>query len=386
MINLLHGDCLEQMKTLDDNSVDSIVSDPPYGLNDGTDSLNDVFFPSLFNVFFPEFNKRVSKSLDLCELSLPSDRVVLLNRMNRAFWVEPNVTVPKSSIDFDYDFVDWNEEIKDADKSTITPPDGTLGDILNTHRIENGNNFFLKLRRCVNSPLRDSSTVGFTEFGFGRLGVSVVIPLNSCFASFLRSLHPSSASSLSDVVGLLDDPLALSESPSLVVTSNGAELRTILTLDLANGSSELRLATRTSEFDAVFEVVCPENVGTILGTGSLSSMFKPSSVSLVDGGADGTFSINIHKFMMTYINKKSSGFMGKKWDYDVPSVEVWKEAMRVLKPGGHALIACGTRTQHRMVCNIEDAGFEIRDVVSWIYGQGFPKSCLLYTSPSPRDS
>jgi site-specific DNA-methyltransferase (adenine-specific) len=67
-------------------------------------------------------------------------------------------------------------------------------------------------------------------------------------------------------------------------------------------------------------------------------------------------------------------FMSKKWDYDVPSVEVWKEAMRVLKPGGHALIACGTRTQHRMVVNIEDAGFEIRDVVSWIYGSGFPKS------------
>jgi DNA modification methylase len=67
-------------------------------------------------------------------------------------------------------------------------------------------------------------------------------------------------------------------------------------------------------------------------------------------------------------------FMAKKWDYDVPSVEVWKEALRVLKPGGHALIACGTRTQHRMVCNIEDAGFEIRDVVSWIYGSGFPKS------------
>jgi DNA modification methylase len=67
-------------------------------------------------------------------------------------------------------------------------------------------------------------------------------------------------------------------------------------------------------------------------------------------------------------------FMAKKWDYDVPSVKVWKEALRVLKPGGHALIACGTRTQHRMVCNIEDAGFEIRDVVSWIYGSGFPKS------------
>lgn len=67
-------------------------------------------------------------------------------------------------------------------------------------------------------------------------------------------------------------------------------------------------------------------------------------------------------------------FMGKKWDYDVPSVEIWKECLRVLKPGGHALIACGTRTQHRMAVNIEDAGFEIRDVVTWLYGSGFPKS------------
>jgi site-specific DNA-methyltransferase (adenine-specific) len=67
-------------------------------------------------------------------------------------------------------------------------------------------------------------------------------------------------------------------------------------------------------------------------------------------------------------------FMGKKWDYDVPSIEVWRECLRVLKPGGHALIACGTRTQHRMAVNIEEAGFEIRDVVTWLYGSGFPKS------------
>lgn len=67
-------------------------------------------------------------------------------------------------------------------------------------------------------------------------------------------------------------------------------------------------------------------------------------------------------------------FMGKKWDYDVPSVTQWKEAYRVLKPGGYMLVACGTRTQHRMVVNIEDAGFEIRDVITWHYGSGFPKS------------
>ncbi len=67
-------------------------------------------------------------------------------------------------------------------------------------------------------------------------------------------------------------------------------------------------------------------------------------------------------------------FMGKKWDYQIPSVEIWREVLRVLKPGGHMLAACGTRTQHRMVVNIEDAGFEIRDVITWHYGSGFPKS------------
>jgi site-specific DNA-methyltransferase (adenine-specific) len=66
--------------------------------------------------------------------------------------------------------------------------------------------------------------------------------------------------------------------------------------------------------------------------------------------------------------------MGKKWDYDVPSVEVWKECLRVLKPGGHLLAFAGTRTQHRMAVRIEDAGFEIRDMIAWVYGSGFPKS------------
>ena len=67
-------------------------------------------------------------------------------------------------------------------------------------------------------------------------------------------------------------------------------------------------------------------------------------------------------------------FMGKRWDYDVPTVEVWAECLRVLKPGGHLLAFAGTRTQHRMAVRIEDAGFEIRDMIAWVYGSGFPKS------------
>jgi DNA modification methylase len=67
-------------------------------------------------------------------------------------------------------------------------------------------------------------------------------------------------------------------------------------------------------------------------------------------------------------------FMNKTWDYDVPSVEIWKECLRVLKPGGHLLAFSGSRTYHRMAVRIEDAGFEIRDQIMWVYGSGFPKS------------
>tara|TARA_R100000329_G_scaffold99925_2_gene82474 strand:+ start:4283 stop:5803 length:1521 start_codon:yes stop_codon:yes gene_type:complete len=67
-------------------------------------------------------------------------------------------------------------------------------------------------------------------------------------------------------------------------------------------------------------------------------------------------------------------FMGKKWDYDVPSRELWAQCLRVLKPGGHLIAFAGSRTYHRLAINVEDAGFEIRDQIMWIYGSGFPKS------------
>lgn len=74
------------------------------------------------------------------------------------------------------------------------------------------------------------------------------------------------------------------------------------------------------------------------------------------------------------------GFMGKSWDASgiAFNTAVWKEALRVLKPGGHLLAFSGSRTYHRMVVAIEDAGFEIRDQIMWIYGSGFPKSHNLH--------
>lgn len=71
-------------------------------------------------------------------------------------------------------------------------------------------------------------------------------------------------------------------------------------------------------------------------------------------------------------------FMGKAWDHGIPGAPYWTEALRVAKPGAHLLAFGGTRTFHRLTCAIEDAGWEIRDCVMWVYGSGFPKSHNLH--------
>ena len=82
------------------------------------------------------------------------------------------------------------------------------------------------------------------------------------------------------------------------------------------------------------------------------------------------------------------GFMGKSWDATgiAFNVDVWQECLRVLKPGGHLLAFSGSRTYHRMACAIEDAGFQIRDQIMWVYGSGFPKSLNISKAMDKMDA
>ncbi|EPD6611742.1 DNA methyltransferase [Yersinia enterocolitica] len=72
-------------------------------------------------------------------------------------------------------------------------------------------------------------------------------------------------------------------------------------------------------------------------------------------------------------------FMGKTWDYEVPSQAIWEECLRVLKPGGHLLSFVGSRTQHRMAARIKDAGFEIRDMIVFLYETSNAARVLIYS-------
>ena len=97
---------------------------------------------------------------------------------------------------------------------------------------------------------------------------------------------------------------------------------------------------------------------------SINKRFGKKGSAPAQFGKDGSF------------NRLSKGFMGKQWDGTgiAFGTAIWTQALRVLKPGGYLLSFGSTRTYHRMVCAIEDSGFEIRDTISWIYGSGFPKS------------
>lgn len=88
---------------------------------------------------------------------------------------------------------------------------------------------------------------------------------------------------------------------------------------------------------------------------------------------------DIAEVMQHWINgdkyeHKSTGFMGKSWDSFVPGPEYWREVLRVLKPGGHAVVFAGSRTQDLMSVALRFAGFEIRETIMWVYGSGMPKS------------
>ncbi len=122
----------------------------------------------------------------------------------------------------------------------------------------------------------------------------------------------------------------------------------------------------------VLKTLAPNSVDSIVTD-------PPYHLTTNKKGGTGTASVNLESpYGRSRIGtgNGAGGFMGKAWDGgDIAfRVELWAEVLRVLKPGGHVAAFGGTRTIHRMTCAIEDAGFEIRDQLQWLYGSGFPKS------------
>ena len=113
-----------------------------------------------------------------------------------------------------------------------------------------------------------------------------------------------------------------------------------------------------------------------LGANSIDACVTDPPYHLTTGKNGGSGVASLNENSPAGRSRIGTGFMGKQWDGgDVAfRVETWQAVYRVMKPGAHLLAFGGTRTYHRMACAIEDAGFEIRDCIMWLYGSGFPKS------------
>lgn len=121
-----------------------------------------------------------------------------------------------------------------------------------------------------------------------------------------------------------------------------------------------RIVLKTFADASIDSVVCDPPYALV----SIGKRFGADGAAPAQSGKTGAYA------------RASAGFMGQKWDTGETAFDpaFWAEVLRVLKPGGHLIAFSGTRTYHRLACAVEDAGFEIRDMVSWLYGSGFPKS------------
>jgi hypothetical protein len=371
---LLLGDCLEVMRTMPDASVDAVVTDPPYGLSQASKRNVRSLNSAMLEVVFPDLADLYAKGLSKAELPFPRDSVLYLDWALRSFGVKTWVGVPEGSVDFKGNAVARKEEVEAAGIGAVGVPDGVLMDEVNAAISELLGEYVLSFRPLGHSAFSDCERIGLRELGPGRFSVPVVVPADSRLAAFLLSNSLSCAASLADFIRLGDDALAKPKAAPLVVASAAAELVFVLSFDTAAGTCEVLPASGASQLNLIAELVSTERVTARPATGGLPAVFKAYAFSLVGDSAGGTFTVNFHREFLSCLNSSRGGFMGQAWDYDVPSVEIWAECLRVLKPGGHLLAFAGTRTQHRMAVRIEDAGFEIRDMLAWVYGSGMPKS------------
>jgi site-specific DNA-methyltransferase (adenine-specific) len=357
-----------------DASVDAVVTDPPYGLSQASKRNVRSLNSAMLEVVFPDLADLYAKGLSEAELPFPRDSVLYLDWALRSFGVKTWVSVPEGSVDFKGNAVARKEEVEAAGIGAVGVPDGVLMDEVNAALSELLGEYVLSFRPLGHSAFSDCERIGLRELGPGRFSVPVVVPADSRLAAFLLSNSLSCAASLADFVRLGDDALAEPKAAPLVVASAATELVVVLSFDTTASTCEVLPASSASQLNLIAELVGTERVTARPAAGGLPAVFKAHGFSLVGDAAGGTFTVNFHRELLSCLNSSRGGFMGQAWDYDVPSVEIWAECLRVLKPGGHLLAFAGTRTQHRMAVRIEDAGFEIRDMIAWVYGSGFPKS------------
>ena len=361
------------MNAMPPESVDAIVTDPPYNLSNGSKSDAQCFREIVTEVLLPDDNNRNPQGVESRDLAVPSLSGAGLGGELRPARVDAGVGVPEGPVDLQGAPV-AEHEVHAGDEATSSAPHGDLPGVGDAEPVKHLGDFILQLADGGNAPFCDGTCSCFTEPSTGVIGVAVVVPRAPGGVSPRDGLVVDRGDAN---VGLVDNAGGQPEGAPLVHASGGAEDRAMLRLDLRGGTGELDFTHGALEGLPLFALVRAESVTASTGAGRLSPVAKPHRVRLVGDGADGALTVH----MVGHGSKSTTGFMGKVWDgWESPAAfqrwnREWVAACyRVLKPGGHIAAFGGTRTWHRLAVAIEDAGFEMRDSLAWLYGSGFPKS------------
>ncbi|MCY0910865.1 site-specific DNA-methyltransferase [Massilia antarctica] len=352
------GDCIEVMRGMADASVDSIVTDPPYELsNDGKQSASRVFF----EFAFPENAKIKSHLAGGNALPLFIDKVLGLGVAGDL--PRPSSPMPIIPVALNDEAALGKDDVKHTSESAVLVSSDSAVANIEAEPAQHLGCFALKLA----DPTKLFQILNGVGAGFVSSGIGIGL---SGFSSSLPCFNSGSGPIVlaDENVGCVDGALT-----DLVRAFTGAGCSPVLGFDLGRGAVEVFSANGARLFAAILLLSGAQLVRASPTASRLPAMLEARRVSVIDDLANRafTFDLIVHEQGIA-----SSGFMGKQWDGSkiAYNIEVWAEALRVLKPGGHLLAFGGTRTQHRMVCAIEDAGFEIRDQVGWLFGSGFPKS------------
>lgn len=362
IIDIRHGDCREVLKSFPDSLFDSLVTDPPYELSaDGKASPNRVFVELVFPQH-PKIQAEVDGEDALSFFVGEIARLCLGGSLPT-----PSATMPKGTVTLDGDASIRDGDVEDGNEASIglTNANGCLD--VESEAPHHIGSFALELGDGGDvSVLNTLAHVGcaFTAEGIEVGGLhgppelrEVLAILSECFTNLGG-----------EVVGQTTDPLAALEGALA-----GAEDFPVFRVGAGRGAEDQFTTGGAFMFAAMAKATCAKLVRTTPATGGLPSVLESRRVRVVEGSTGRALSFDL---VVRPQKLASTGFMGQRWDGSKVAFDVglWREVLRVLKPGAHAVVFGADRTIHRLASAVEDAGFELRTMGFWVSASSFPKS------------
>jgi DNA modification methylase len=377
------GDCIEVMRGMEVESVDAIVTDPPYGLSSHRKSTLHCLQRILANVGFPDNRQGVAEDVVSAELALPRLRVPTLDVVDGSAGIGSGIGVPEGAVDLEEHLPLGQPEVGSGDEPASSSTNGDLPNVDDLHAIEDGGNYILQFGDGIGTQCEGACRC-FTQPSASLIRVLVRAPSSTGGPRLGANGLPVHDGDPD--VRTADDALGEPQAAASVVAGARAIRPYVLALDLGRRTGELLGADRTGEVLAPAFQFRSIDVGAGPGTGGAPPEgCQPVRVVFVEGTAHRALTLWLPTQLFTSDvlghSTKTGGFMNKHWDGLGSRPEdayrwhlAWaREAFRVLRPGGYILAFGGTRTVHRLGCALEDAGFIPRDLLVWITASGFPK-------------